>query len=101
MWTAIKYLIYYKHRWSKASMLGPSSFDEYVNLLGLNNVTILENSICKKIQWECPGSFYIFRFSPTGDFQLVEREVWIEYIFPSFKKVVILDIDRSHFLTNG
>jgi hypothetical protein len=77
-------------------MLGPSSFDEYVNLLGSKNLIISENAVCKRIQWECPGSFFIFKFSITGDFQLVEREIWFEYKFPSFKKVVILDIDRSH-----
>lgn len=92
---ALSYLFYHKHRWSKASMIGPLPFDEHVRILGQKNILVSEDPHCKRIQWENVCTLYVFRFSHTGEFQLVEREIWFEYKWPSLSKTVLMEVNRD------
>jgi hypothetical protein len=92
---ALMYFAFHKHRFSKASLIGPASFEEYMKFLGRVNVVVSEDSHCKRIQWEDVCTLYVFRFSLKGEFQQVEREIWYEYQWPSFKKMVLMDAIRK------
>ena len=92
---AISYLLYHKYRWSKASKIGSVSYDEYVKILGRNNIKVTEDSKSKRIQWEDVCTLYIFRFSKSGDFQIVELEIWFEYRWPWLSKSVLLEVKRG------
>ena len=90
----LSYLFYHKYRWSKASKIGPVSYNEYINLLGRENIVVSEDSDSKRIEWEDISTLYVFRFSKKGEFQIVEREVWYDYKWPSLSKLVILEVSR-------
>ena len=92
---ALRYFLYNKFRFAKASMIGPVKFEEYVRILGAENVKVSEDAIFKRIQWEDVCTLYVFRFSCTGEFNLVEREIWYEYEWPNLKKKVVLDVTRA------
>ena len=89
---AFKYFCYHKNRFSKASNLGPISFDAHVKILGIENVLISEGAGFKRIQWEDVCTRYIFRFSLDGEFQIIEHQRWYEYNWPWLTKEVILDV---------
>jgi hypothetical protein len=92
---ALLYFFYHKHRWSKASNLGPVSFEEHLKILGNKDIRITEDSVSKRIQWEDLSTMYVFKFSLSGEFQLIEREIWYEYKWPSLTKTVLMEVNRA------
>ncbi len=92
---ALLYIFYYKHRWSRASNLGPVSFDEHLKILGDKDIRITEDSVSKRIQWEDLSTMYVFKFSLSGEFQLIEREIWYEYKWLSLTKTVLMEVNRT------
>ncbi|MEY2922580.1 MAG: hypothetical protein RL108_1206 [Bacteroidota bacterium] len=90
----IRYFVLRDYSYSKASLIGPVSFEEHLHILGPENVIVSEGSHFKRIQWEDFCTLYVFRFSHSGEFQLVEREIWYEYQWPSFKKTVLIEVNR-------
>lgn len=85
----LKYFFYYKNQWSKASKLGPFSFEKHIELLGNKNLVVSEDLNCKRIIWEDICTMYVFRFSLNGEFQIIERQIWYEYKW--FKKEVLME----------
>ncbi len=92
---ALRYFLYNKFRFAEASMIGPASLDDYVRILGSGNIKVSEDANFKRIQWEDVCTLYVFRFSSAGEFNLVEREIWYEYEWPSLEKKVVLDVSRA------
>lgn len=91
----IKYIASQNYSYSRASSIGPVSFEEHLHILGPENVVVSEDAYFKRIQWEDFCTLYVFRFSHSGEFQLMEREIWYEYPWPSFKKTVLIDVNRE------
>jgi hypothetical protein len=91
----INYIATQNYSYSQASLIGLASYEEYLHILGPKNVVVSEDSYFKRIQWEDFCTLYVFRFSHSGEFQLVEREIWYEYQWPSFKKTVLIDVNRE------
>jgi hypothetical protein len=92
---ALRYLLHNKFRFAEASFIGPVSFEEHVRILGSVNVKVSEDANFKRIQWEDVCTFYVFRFKHNGEFDLVEREIWYEYKWPSLAKSVVMKINRQ------
>ena len=95
IFNALSYLLYNKFRFAKASKIGPACFDEYVRILGSENVKVSEDANFKRMHWEDVCTLYVFRFTYNGEFDLVEREIWYEYEWPTLEKIVVLDIVRE------
>jgi hypothetical protein len=93
----IQYIFYYRHRFSKASKLGPVSYGEYIKVLGTENVICTSDKNYKRIKWEDKCTLYVFLFSLDGQFKTVEREIWYVYKFPKLTKTVLLDYYRLEF----
>lgn len=92
---ALRYFLYNKFRFAEASMIGPAPFEEYIKILGHKNVVVSQDSNFKRIQWEDVCTLYVFRFSHTGEFDLVEREIWYDYEWPGLTKSVVMEIKRQ------
>lgn len=92
LFNAIRYFFYYKNRFSIASNIGPVSFDEYIRILGRENLLVTEDLVCKRIKWEDVCTLYVFRFSLNGEFQFVEREIWYEYKWLGLRKTIMMDL---------
>jgi hypothetical protein len=97
LFCAIQYIFYYKYRFSKASTLGPASYDEYIKVLGAENVVCTNDTKFKRIKWEDNCTFYVFVFSLDGQFKFVEREIWYDYKFPKLTKTILLEYNRFKF----
>lgn len=95
LFNALRYFLYNKFRYAKASMIGPSFFDDYIRILGAENIKVSEDANFKRIQWEDVCTLYVFRFSHTGEFDLVEREIWYDYEWPGLTKSVVMEINRQ------
>jgi hypothetical protein len=92
---AIRYFLYAQYQYSEASMIGKASFEEYIKILGHKNILVSEDTYSKRIQYEDICTFYVFKFSQAGEFQLVEREIWYEYKWPMFKKTILMLHERK------
>jgi hypothetical protein len=93
---ALRYFFYHKHRFSVITKIGPVGFDEYIKILGRENVKVFNYESYKRILWEDVCSLYVIRFSNEGEFLQFEREVWYEYKLPWLTKTILLEVDRTN-----